>query len=169
MDEASARGVESAHAPTLANTYQPHVLEALRDDAEAARRAAEACVALSREHGLALSEALALARETGEHWFDAGLGEILRKQDPTGPAPAEAAFLAVIAVAQQRRAAASSWLRAVSRQAPSIDRQVGRRARRSGDGAARIFADAGVGGDRLICFAGSVRHCTSRKSLAPSP
>ena len=150
------------------------MLEILRDDAEAARRAAEACVALSREHGLALylalgalplawaraklgdrdagsaefrqaladyasqgnklllpfyrgllaeieaerggaeaalagiDEALALAGETGEHWFDAGLhrirGEILLKQNPADPAPAEAAFLAAIAVAQQQKA-----------------------------------------------------------------
>ena len=150
------------------------VLEILRDDAEAARRAAEASVAISREHGLALylafgalplawaraklgdrdagstefrqalaeyasqgnkfrlpfyrgllaeieaeggdteaalagiDEALALAGETGEHWFDAGLhrirGEILVKQNPADPAPAEAAFLAAIAVAQQQKA-----------------------------------------------------------------
>ena len=52
--------------------------------------------------------ALALAGETGEHWFDAGLhrirGEILLKQNPADPAPAEAAFLAAIAVAQQQKA-----------------------------------------------------------------
>ena len=175
MDEAVARAVESAHAPTLANTYYCQaMLEILRDDAEAARRAAEAVVALSREHGLAfyltwgalplawaraklgdrdagsaelrqaladyagqgnklllpfyrgllaeieaeagdaeaalagIDEALALAGETGEHWFDAGLhrirGEILLKQNPADPAPAEAAFLAAIAVAQQQKA-----------------------------------------------------------------
>ena len=151
------------------------LLEILRDDAEAARRAAEAAVALGREHGLTLyldpcsaatwpgrarssaigtparpnfdrrvadyasqgnklhlpfyqgllaeieaergeaeaalagiDEALALAGETGEHWFDAGLhrirGEILLKQNPADPAPAEAAFLAAIAVAQQQKA-----------------------------------------------------------------
>ena len=52
--------------------------------------------------------ALALAGETGEHWFDAGLhrirGEILLKQNPADPAPAEAAFLAAIAVAQSQEA-----------------------------------------------------------------
>ena len=52
--------------------------------------------------------ALALAGETGEHWFDAELhrirGEILLKQNPADPAPAEAAFLAAIAVAQQQKA-----------------------------------------------------------------
>ena len=55
-----------------------------------------------------IDEALALAGETGEHWFDAGLhrirGEILLKQNPADPAPAEAAFLAAIAVAQQQKA-----------------------------------------------------------------
>jgi len=55
-----------------------------------------------------IDEALALAGETGEHWFDAGLhrirGEILLKQNPAGPAPAEAAFLAAIAVARQQKA-----------------------------------------------------------------
>ena len=52
--------------------------------------------------------ALTLAGETGEHWFDAALhrirGEILVKQSPADPAPAEAAFLAAIAVAQQQKA-----------------------------------------------------------------
>ena len=170
-----ARAVESAHAPTLALTYHLQaLLEILRDDAEAAGRAAEALVALCREHGLAsyliwaalplawaraklgdrdagstefrqaladyasggnrlflpsyqglLAEieaeggdaeaalagvdgALTLAGETGEHWFDAALhrirGEILVKQNPADPAPAEAAFLAAIAVAQQQKA-----------------------------------------------------------------
>src|SRR5271163_282459 len=55
-----------------------------------------------------IDEALALAGETGEHWFDAGLhrirGEILLKQNPADPAAAEAAFLAAIAVAQQQKA-----------------------------------------------------------------
>ena len=55
-----------------------------------------------------IDEALALAGETGEHWFDAGLhrirGEILLEQNPADPAPAEAAFLAAIAVAQQQKA-----------------------------------------------------------------
>jgi hypothetical protein len=60
-----------------------------------------------------VDEALALAGETGEHWFDAALhrirGEILRQQNPADPTPAdptpaEAAFLAAIAVAQQQKA-----------------------------------------------------------------
>ena len=175
MDEAVARAVETAHAPTLANAYfQQALLEILRDDAESAWRAGEASVALSREHGLALylamgaiplawaraklgdrdagsgelrqaladytsqgakvglplfrgllaeieaergdSEAtlagidgaLALAGETGDHWFDAELhrirGEILLKQNSADPAPAEAAFLAAIALARQQKA-----------------------------------------------------------------
>ena len=55
-----------------------------------------------------IDDALALAAETGEHWFDAGLhrirGEILLKQNAADPAAAEAAFLAAIAVAQQQKA-----------------------------------------------------------------
>ena len=175
MDEAVARAVESAHAPTLANAYFFQAMfEILRDDPDAALRAAETWVALSRKHGLALylaggalplawaraklgdrdsgsaefrqplaeyaghgnklnlpfdqgllaeietegrgaeaamaaiDEALTLAVETGQHWFDAALhrirGEILIKQIAADPAPAEAAFLAAIAVAQQQKA-----------------------------------------------------------------
>jgi class 3 adenylate cyclase/predicted ATPase len=174
-DEAVAHAAESAHVPTIVGVYLFQAwLEDLRDDAEAAQRAAEAAVALSREHGLmsyliwaslplawarakignrdagsaelrkaladyanqgnkihvpfyrgllaeieaeggdaaaalvGIDEALALAGETGEHWFDAALhrirGEILVKQNPADPAPAEAAFLAAIAVAQQQKA-----------------------------------------------------------------
>jgi predicted ATPase len=175
MNESVARAIEPAHAPTLPNAYYHQALvEILRDDAEAARRAAEASVAVSQERGLAsylslaalplawaraklgdrdsgsaglrqalteysskgnklhlpfyqgllaeleaegqrveaaladVDRALALAGETGEHWFDAGLhrirGEILLKQNPADPAPAEAAFHAAIAVAQQQKA-----------------------------------------------------------------
>jgi class 3 adenylate cyclase/tetratricopeptide (TPR) repeat protein len=61
----------------------------------------DAAGALSR-----IDEALALARETGEHWSDAFLhrcrGEILLKRDST--APAEDAFLTAIAIAQQQKA-----------------------------------------------------------------
>jgi predicted ATPase len=55
-----------------------------------------------------IDEALALANETGERWTDALLnrlrGEILLKRDPANTAPAEAAFLAAIAVAQAQKA-----------------------------------------------------------------
>jgi predicted ATPase len=55
-----------------------------------------------------IDEALALVRETGELWFDAGLhrirGEILIKQNPADPARAEAVFLAAIAVSRQQKA-----------------------------------------------------------------
>jgi class 3 adenylate cyclase/tetratricopeptide (TPR) repeat protein len=54
-----------------------------------------------------IDEALALARETGQHWSDAFLhrlrGQILLKRDPESRAPAEA-FLTAIAVAQQQKA-----------------------------------------------------------------
>ncbi len=73
MDEARSGAVESAHAPTLALTYHLQaLLEILRDDAEAARRAAETLVALCREHGLAsylIWAALPLA------WARAKLGD----------------------------------------------------------------------------------------------
>jgi predicted ATPase len=75
-----------------------------------------------------IDEALALARETGEHWSDAFLhrlrGEILLKRDPMSTAPAENAFLTAIAVAQQQNArsfelrAASRW-RAISFNGPT--------------------------------------------------
>ena len=55
-----------------------------------------------------IDEALALAGETGERWTDALLhrirGEILLKRDPAKTAPAEEAFLAAIAIAQQQQA-----------------------------------------------------------------
>ena len=55
-----------------------------------------------------IDEALTLAGETGEHWTDAFLhrirGEIMLKRDPANTAPAEEAFLAAIAIAQQQKA-----------------------------------------------------------------
>ena len=75
--------------------------QGLLAEIEAEGRGAEAALA-------GIDGALALGGETGEHWFDAGLhrirGEILIKQNPADPAPAEAAFLAAIAVAQQQKA-----------------------------------------------------------------
>ena len=73
MDEAVARAVESAHAPTLANTYSWRaVLEILRDDAEAARRAAEALVALGREYGVSFYQTLGTLASA---WARAKLGD----------------------------------------------------------------------------------------------
>jgi predicted ATPase len=55
-----------------------------------------------------IEEALALARETGEHWSDAFLhrcrGQILLKRDPVNTASAEDALLTAIAIAQQQKA-----------------------------------------------------------------
>jgi class 3 adenylate cyclase/predicted ATPase len=55
-----------------------------------------------------IDEALALARQTGEHWTDALLhrirGDILLKADPANPARAEEAYLAAVAVARQQGA-----------------------------------------------------------------
>jgi predicted ATPase len=55
-----------------------------------------------------VEEALTLAGQTGERWTDAFLhrirGEILLKREPSNTAPAEEAFLAAIAIAQQQKA-----------------------------------------------------------------
>jgi predicted ATPase len=52
--------------------------------------------------------AIAESERTGQRWFDAELhrigGEILRKQNPADPAPAEEAFLTAIAIAQAQKA-----------------------------------------------------------------
>jgi predicted ATPase len=65
-----------------------------------------------------IDEALALAGETGEHWSDAFLhrcrGEILLKRDSANTAPAEEAFLAAIAVAQQQKARSFELRAAIS-------------------------------------------------------
>jgi class 3 adenylate cyclase/predicted ATPase len=53
MNEAVARGVEINHATTLVNIYHlTAIFEMARGDVDAARRAAQAEVDLSREHGL---------------------------------------------------------------------------------------------------------------------
>jgi predicted ATPase len=71
---------------------------ALITDVEAEAESAEG--ALAR-----IDEALAIARQTGEHWTDSFLqrirGEVLLKRNPS---EAEEAFLAAIAVAQQQKA-----------------------------------------------------------------
>jgi predicted ATPase len=55
-----------------------------------------------------LDHAASVIERTGERWFDAELhrtrGEILVKQNPADPTPAEAAFLTAIAIAQQQKA-----------------------------------------------------------------
>jgi predicted ATPase len=55
-----------------------------------------------------IESAVAQAERTGQRTFAAEVqrirGEILLKQNPAAPAPAEAAFLAAIAVAQQQKA-----------------------------------------------------------------
>jgi predicted ATPase len=175
IEENIARAVETAHAPTLANTnLYKALLETLRGDADGASRDATEVLELSREYGLGeylvlgmvyfgwacarlgdreignkelresisalsrrgtkflvpfsqgllaeieaerqdveqpltrLDEALGLAQQTGEHWGNSFLhrlrGEILLKRDPANTAPAEEAFLAAIALAQQQKA-----------------------------------------------------------------
>ena len=85
-----------------------------------------------------LDHAASVIERTGERWFDAELhrtrGEILVKQNPADPAPAEAAFLTAIAVAQQQKAR-SFELRAASRR---------RCACRTRAGAGTLLADAGI-------------------------
>jgi predicted ATPase len=64
-----------------------------------------------------VDEALALAAETGEHWTDSFLhrirGEIF-KRDPANTGPAEEAFLAAIAIAQQQKAKSFELRAAIS-------------------------------------------------------
>jgi class 3 adenylate cyclase/tetratricopeptide (TPR) repeat protein len=175
IEDAVARAVESAHAPTQTNAYCHKALfEIFRGDAAATLGAAQAVVELSREHGLAnflalgklssgwararlgeralgvaelqqtlsdymsqgnkifaplfqgrlaefeaegqdadgassrIDAALVLAVETGERWTDALLhqirGDILLRLDAANAAPAEAAYLAAIAVAREQGA-----------------------------------------------------------------
>ena len=94
-----------------------------------------------------LDEALATADRLGHRTFEAELhrarGEILLKQDPANPAPAEEAFLTAIAVAKQQ-GARSFELRAAlcARQALPIDRPPRRSPRRPLTCARRLCADA---------------------------
>jgi predicted ATPase len=77
--EAASRAIESAHAPALAYTYSSQaLLEILRDHPEAALRAAETCVAISREHGLTLYLALGALPST---WARAMLADRECKPD----------------------------------------------------------------------------------------
>ena len=71
--------------------------------AEAEAEAGEIDAALAT-----IDRALADSERTGQRWCDAELhrvrGEILLKQDPANPAPAEEAFLTAIAIAQHQKA-----------------------------------------------------------------
>ena len=64
-----------------------------------------------------IEEALAQAKQTGEHWADPLLhrirGDILMKADPANPAPAEQAYLAAIAVAKKQGARSFGLLAAL--------------------------------------------------------
>ena len=72
-EEAVARAVDSAHGPTLANTWTfKAAFELNCGDADATRDAAEALAELSREHGLALYLAYAAAHSA---WAHARLGD----------------------------------------------------------------------------------------------
>ena len=65
-----------------------------------------------------LDHAASVIERTGERWFDAELhrtrGEILVKQNPADPAPAEAVFLTAIAVAREQKARSFELLAALS-------------------------------------------------------
>ena len=95
-----------------------------------------------------LGEALATCHRLGYRAFEAELhrvrGEILFKRDPANPAPAEEAFQAALAVAQQQ-AARSFELRAALALANlyRVDRPPRRRPRRPRARARRLRADAG--------------------------
>ena len=71
--------------------------------AEAEAEAGEIDVALAT-----IDQTIAKSERTGQRWFEAEShrvrGEILHQRTPADPAPAEAAFLAAIAVAQQQKA-----------------------------------------------------------------
>ena len=72
-DEAISRAVDSAHGPTLANTWSfKAALEMYRGDAQAALHASETLADLCREHGPASYRALAAA---GSGWARARLGD----------------------------------------------------------------------------------------------
>ena len=73
INEAERRAADSAHVPTLTNTYIfKAIFEVVRDDAQAASRPAEIGVALSREHGLEHYSALGLLASA---WTRAKLGD----------------------------------------------------------------------------------------------
>jgi predicted ATPase len=91
-------------------TNIPFIVTAL---AEAEAEAGENETALATLDGI-----IAETERTGQCWFDAEThrirGEILRKRDPANVAPAEEAFLAAIAAAQQQNARSFELRAAVS-------------------------------------------------------
>ena len=99
--EAGVRELREGLAGVAAQGSKQHVPLYLALLAEIEAEMGES--ALSRIDG-----ALALARETGEHWSDSFLhrirGEILLKLDPTNTAAAEQAFRSAIAIAQAQKA-----------------------------------------------------------------
>ena len=73
IKDARRRAIECAHSPVLAQHYDfEGMFEALRGDAAAGRRAAELCIGVSKEHGIAvfLSEGIGYLG-----WARAKLGE----------------------------------------------------------------------------------------------
>ena len=100
-----------------------------------------------------LDEALATADRLGYRAFEAELhrarGEILLQRDPANPAPAEEALLTAIAVAKQQRTRSFGLRAALSlaRTLP-IGRPPARGARCPRACLRRLYADAGVDGDR---------------------
>ncbi len=101
--DTGARAVREALADYAGqgNKFLLPLFQGLLAEIEAERDHAETALA-------GIDGALALADETGEHWYDAELhrirGAILLKQNPADPAPAEAAYLTAIAVAQSQKA-----------------------------------------------------------------
>ena len=100
-----------------------------------------------------INQALAESDRNGQRRYDAELhrtrGEILLKHNPADPAPAEAAFLAAIAVAQAQKARSFELRAALS--LAKLYRATGRDADAHavlGAGARRLRADAGVSRDR---------------------
>ena len=100
-DEAIARAVDSAHGPTLVNTWSfKAAFEMYRGDADAALHAAETLADLCREHGLASYLALAAA---GSGWARARLGD-----EEAGITELRRALAALTEQGNQVRCAASS-------------------------------------------------------------
>ena len=115
---------------------------------------------------------------TGEHWTDAFLhrirGEILLKRDPANTAPAEEAFLTAIAIAQQQKARSFELRAALSlAKLYQSDRPRRRRPCRARARARRLFADAGISGDRGSANAARRarrnRRSEERRRVAPAP